>query len=84
MTTTFNIPETTDQFAEMLHRVQAGEEILLAQNGVTIARIVPIQAPMQPRTPGQDKGKVFIDSDFNEPLPEHILNDFLNSSLPTL
>jgi antitoxin (DNA-binding transcriptional repressor) of toxin-antitoxin stability system len=75
MTITLNIPETTDQFAEILHRVQAGEEILLAQNGVAIARIVPIQTPLQPRTPGQDKGKVFIASDFNAPLPEDILSE---------
>jgi antitoxin (DNA-binding transcriptional repressor) of toxin-antitoxin stability system len=92
MTTTLNIPETTDQFAEMLHRVQAGEEILLTKDGVATlavsaeqrARILPIQTTLQPRIPGQDKGKVFIASDFNAPLPEHILNDFLSSSLPTL
>jgi antitoxin (DNA-binding transcriptional repressor) of toxin-antitoxin stability system len=84
MTTTLNIPETTDQFAEMLNRVQAGEEILLAKDGVAIARILPIQTTLQPRIPGQDKGKVFIASDFNAPLPEHILNDFLSFSLPTL
>ena len=83
MTTTINIPETTDQFTELIHRVQAGEEILLAQNGVAIARLVPIQVPPQPRIPGQDKGKVAIAPDFNAPLPDSLLNDFLNSSLPT-
>jgi antitoxin (DNA-binding transcriptional repressor) of toxin-antitoxin stability system len=60
MITTVNIPETTDQFTELIHRVQLGEEILLAQNGVAIARLVPIQPLTQPRIPGQDKGKVTI------------------------
>ena len=83
MATTINIPETTDQLTELIHRVQAGEEILLAQNGVAIARLVPIQAPIQSRIPGQDKGKVTIASDFNAPLPNEILNDFLNSNLPS-
>lgn len=83
MTTTINIPETTDQLTDLIHRVQAGEEILLAQNGIAIARLVPIQAPTQSRIPGQDKGKVAIAPDFNAPLPDHILNDFLNSNLPT-
>ena len=31
----------------------------------------------QPRIPGQDKGQVVIAPDFNAPLPEDILNDFL-------
>lgn len=83
MTTTTNIPETTEQLTELIHRIQAGEKILLAQNGVAIARLVPIQALIQPRIPGQDKGKVAIAPDFNAPLPDQILNDFLNSNLPT-
>jgi hypothetical protein len=33
-----------------------------------------------PRTPGQDRGQVWISDDFNAPLPEPILNDFLNPS----
>lgn len=83
MATTTNIPETPDQLADLIHRVQAGEEILLAQNGVVIARLVPIQASAQSRLPVQDKGKVTIASDFNAPLPEVILNDFFNSNLST-
>jgi hypothetical protein len=38
----------------------------------------------KPRIPGQDKGQVIISPDFNAPLPEDILNDFLNpSELPS-
>ena len=84
MTTTSNIPETPDQLSELIHRVQAGEEILLAQNGIAIARLVPVQTPNQLRIPGQDKGKVEISADFNAPLPDTILNDFFNSNLPTV
>lgn len=83
MATTINIPETTDQLAELIHRVQAGEEILLAQNGVAIVRLVPIQAPTQPRISGQDKGKVTISPYFNAPLPDFILDDFLDPNFPT-
>jgi prevent-host-death family protein len=83
MAITINIPETVAQFTQLLDRVQAGEEILLIQNGIEIARLVPIQTVSQPRIPGQDKGKVAIAPDFNAPLPDLILNDFLNSNLPT-
>jgi hypothetical protein len=30
------------------------------------------------RIPGQDQGKVWMSDDFNDPLPDNILNDFLN------
>jgi hypothetical protein len=39
---------------------------------------IPSQIRSQPRIPGQDQGKVWIADDFNDPLPEEILNDFLN------
>ncbi|MCY7321048.1 MAG: type II toxin-antitoxin system Phd/YefM family antitoxin [Phormidesmis sp. CAN_BIN36] len=83
MTVTINIPETADQFTELIIRVQSGEEILLAQNGVAIARLMPIRASTQLRIPGQDKGKVTITPDFNAPLSDQILNDFLNPNFPT-
>jgi hypothetical protein len=38
---------------------------------------IPSFMPPQPRIPGQDQGKVWIADDFNDPLPETILNDFL-------
>jgi antitoxin (DNA-binding transcriptional repressor) of toxin-antitoxin stability system len=82
MTNTVNIPETADQFALLLNRIHAGEEFLLSQDEVLIARVVPIQKPTQPRIPGQDQGKVVISSDFNDPLPDNILLDFLNSDIP--
>ena len=82
MAVTVDLPETAEQLAALIYRLQFGEEILLAQNGVTIARIVPVQNSTQPRIPGQDKGNVVIAPDFNASLPDDILNDFLNPSLP--
>jgi antitoxin (DNA-binding transcriptional repressor) of toxin-antitoxin stability system len=82
MTITINVPETAEQFSALLQQIQTGEEILLAQHGVAIARITPIAAATQPRIPGQDKGTVSIAADFNASLPETVINDFLNSSFP--
>ena len=83
MTIAVNVPETAEPFAALLQHLHAGDEILLAQSGVAIARIVPISPPIQPRIPGQDKGKVTIASDFNDPLPDAILDDFCNPLSPT-
>lgn len=35
------------------------------------------QTKRQPRISGQDKGKIFISQDFNAPLPDDILADFM-------
>jgi len=74
MSVSVNLPETPEQFAALLKRIEAGEELLLTKEGIAIARLIPTN----PRVPGQDKGKVIIAPDFNEPLPEDILNDFIN------
>jgi hypothetical protein len=38
----------------------------------------PAATLQSPRIPGQDTDQVFIAADFNAPLPDRILNDFLN------
>jgi prevent-host-death family protein len=72
------IPEGQGEFAELIRRVQLGEEVIISQAGTPIARIVPIAEKLLPRIPGLDRGKVTIAPDFDAPLPEDILNTFLN------
>ncbi len=72
------IPEGQAEFAELLRRVRSGEEIIISQAGTPIARIVPIAEQKLPRIPGLDRGKVTITSDFDAPLPDDVLNAFLN------
>ncbi|BAY99416.1 hypothetical protein NIES37_33980 [Tolypothrix tenuis PCC 7101] len=79
MTITVNAAEATTKFAELLSQVLLGEEVLIAEQGVPVARLVAIANTTSPRIPGLDKGKVFMASDFNEPLPDEILSDFENS-----
>ena len=72
-------PEVQADLEELLRRVLSGEEVIISQAGTPIARIVPITQQSLPRTPGLDRGKVEIAPDFDAPLPEDILNDFLGS-----
>jgi antitoxin (DNA-binding transcriptional repressor) of toxin-antitoxin stability system len=71
------LPANLTDFVELLGRVLAGEEVILSQAGNPVARIVPLNNPPLPRIPGFDRGQVVIAPDFNEPLPEDVLNDFL-------
>lgn len=74
------LSDNLGDFGELLHRVFSGEEVILSQGGTPVARILPFSEQSLPRIPGLDRGKVVIASDFNSPLPEDILKDFLNLS----
>lgn len=74
MLVSVNLPETPEQLTALLDRIQAGEELLLTKQGIAVARLIPTH----PRIPGQDKDKVIIAPNFNAPLTDDILNDFLN------
>jgi antitoxin (DNA-binding transcriptional repressor) of toxin-antitoxin stability system len=43
--------------------------VLISEAGIIITRISPISNSQLPRVPGQDKGRVIISPDFNDPLP---------------
>ncbi|MBD2187995.1 type II toxin-antitoxin system Phd/YefM family antitoxin [Pseudanabaena mucicola] len=77
MTITVTIPEANQQFSQLMRRVLLGEEIIICENGIAVATITPSQRKRQPRVAGQDKGKISIAPDFNAPLPDDILVDFL-------
>ena len=80
MTITVNVAEATAKFSELLNQALLGEEVLIAEQGIPVARLVALTNPTSPRIPGLDRGKVFIAPDFNEPLPNEILSDFENSN----
>lgn len=67
---TVNIHAAKTHLSQLLKQAQAGEEVIIAQAGVPIARLVPIVAPGQTRTSGGLEGLVFDDAAFFAPLPD--------------
>jgi len=67
MTITVNVSEVTAKFSELLSQVLLGEEVVIAEKGIPVARLVALTDIASPRIPGLDKGKVIITPDFNEP-----------------
>ena len=82
MTINITLPEANSQFLELIQQIKTGEEVLISEAGIIIARISPMSNYKTPRIPGQDRGLVAMSSDFNEPLPSDILDGFLNPSEP--
>jgi prevent-host-death family protein len=69
------IHEAKTHLSQLLRRVAAGEEIVIAKGGKPIARLVPIEGPKR-RELGRDRGLFEVPADFDAPLPEAILADF--------
>ena len=74
--TTVNIHEAKTHLSKLLVRVQAGEEIIIANAGKPVAKLMPIQEKPKKREVGFDKGKIWIADDFTAPLPNDLLDEF--------
>ncbi|MDF5720768.1 MAG: type II toxin-antitoxin system Phd/YefM family antitoxin [Rhizonema sp. PD37] len=77
---TVNIHDCKTNLSRLLSRVQLGEEIIISNRGVPIAKLVPYQSSSHRRSSlGQDRGRFVVPEDFNTPLPEEILAAFEGS-----
>lgn len=65
-----NIHQAKTHLSRLLHRVAAGEEITIANAGVPVARLVPIEFSTKKRELGTERGKIWISEDFDSPCPE--------------
>jgi prevent-host-death family protein len=62
-----NVHEAKTHLSELLRRVEAGEEIVIARAGRPVARLVPhAEGDASPRTPGRWRGQVAMADDFDE------------------
>ena len=70
----FNVHEAKTHLSRILDRVAAGEEIIIANNGRPVAKLVPVGN--RRREPGRLKGKIRIKPSFDEDLPDEITSAF--------
>lgn len=69
-TMTVDIQAGPLDWSDLLHRVREGEEIILVEDKMPIARLAPILHE-DLRTPGLFAGGIgWISDDFDEPLPD--------------
>ncbi len=74
---TVNIHQAKTNLSRLLSRVELGEEIIISNRGIPIAKLVPFRSPSNRQNSlGQDRGLFAVPEDFNAPLPEDILAAF--------
>jgi prevent-host-death family protein len=74
---TVNIHQAKTHLSQLLARVELGEEIVIANRGVPVAKLVPIPHEIDRRgSLGRDRGLFQLPADFNAPLPADLLAAF--------
>ena len=76
MCTTVTVREAQADFSRLLAQVRRGEEVIIAQDGQPVARLVSAFKPAARRHPGSAAGQVIIHPDFDAPLPADVLDAF--------
>lgn len=74
--TEVGVHEAKTHLSKLLRRVAAGEEIVIARGGEPVARLVPAR-DKSIRKLGSDRGVFVVPENFDEPLPEDVLETFL-------
>jgi prevent-host-death family protein len=73
---TVGIREAKSQFSRLLRRVATGEEIIITNRGVAVARLIPAGTPGPARKLGLYGSTFKVPDDFDAPLPDEILDLF--------
>jgi antitoxin (DNA-binding transcriptional repressor) of toxin-antitoxin stability system len=72
-----NISEVKTHLSKYLTKLRNGYTILLCKRNVPIAEIRPIKSENRgPRPIGLDKGRFVVPKNFNDPLPDWLLDLF--------
>ncbi len=71
-----NVYQAKTKLSELIDRAAAGEEIVIARHGRPIARLVAYEPPPRKRKLGVLAGKLHVPDDFDDPLPDDVLDAF--------
>jgi prevent-host-death family protein len=66
---TVDIGELANRFAELIAQTREGGEIIVTDQGIPKARLLPLSPP-KPRLAGLHAGSIQAEADFDVPLPD--------------
>jgi prevent-host-death family protein len=70
-----NVHEAKTRLSELLKKVEAGEEVIIARAGKPVARLVRA-GTAGTRVFGSARGLFTVSDDFDDPLPTRMLREF--------
>lgn len=72
---TVGIHEAKTTLSKLIQKASAGEEVVITKSGTPVAKLVAVM-PAGPRELGRDVGRFDVPDDFNDPLPDNLLDAF--------
>ena len=73
---TVNIHAAKTNLSKLVDQAAAGEEIVIARAGKPVARLVALEAAPKKRRLGGLQGKMRLPDNFDDPLPDWLLDAF--------
>ena len=70
------IHEAKTKLSKLIPAVLSGEEVIITKSGHPVVKIVPVEERIGVRKIGIYSGKIKYNQDFEEPLPEEVIDDF--------
>jgi prevent-host-death family protein len=61
-----NIHQAKTHLSQLIEKVVAGEDIIIAKAGKPVAKLVAHKEKLKPRKAGSLKGKLFVSDDFDD------------------
>ena len=75
-----NLYEAKTRLSDLVEAASKGETVTIAKAGKPLAKLGPIEAPRRRIKLGLMKGGIKIAKDFDEPLPDEVLDAFEGKS----
>lgn len=75
-TQTYNVEEAKAHLPRLLREAASGAEVIIAKEGIPMARISRIEESKPQIRFGVLKGRVKVSEDFDAPLPDDLLSEF--------
>ena len=80
-----NIAEAKAKFSELVDAAARGDGTIIAKSGTPVAMLVPLDEERRvPIKFGTLKGKIWIADNFDDPLPDDVLDEFEKGGGPLL
>jgi prevent-host-death family protein len=71
-----NVHEAKTHLSRLLQQALEGEEVIIKRAGRPLVKLTPLQGAPFRRRIGTAKGEFVVPDDFNDPLPDEILDEF--------
>lgn len=72
-----NIYEAKTRLSQLVDEASKGEDVIVSRHGKPLARITRLEEPKRRIKVGLLKGKLTVPKDFDAPLPDDVLAQFL-------